>query len=389
MKSRLLSAFLLSLAAVARLSADATVEERLQALERQVQQLSKENADLKRELGWKDAKAPVLVQPAGKEMRLSLGGFLQAQAEFGGAPDPRWAGIKDRFYFRRARIYAQGTFAENFDFKAELDLGGNSLNAGTGLMARANEIYIQWRQYPAAVVRFGQIKPAFGAEALLGDTRSSTIERSLTNDRLTDPRQLGFSVGGDIPGTMFGYLAVIGNGSGANASANDNSKFQKSARVFLTPVSTKDDRLILGVDGLWTADSGVTRPGFGLPGNLFSGNRNSWGVDAQWIHGPLDASVEYLHNAFKPAGAAAFDADGWQATMAYFVVPGKLQGTIRHEEFDPNTSLDADRIRSWTIGVNYLIRGEDLRLMLDYVHGDTPGVTTFGGRWLTRMQVLF
>lgn len=99
-----------------------TVEERLKALEEQVQGLATENARLKQQLGWKDAVPPVLPQPGGKETKLVVGGFLQAQAEFGRASDPRWNGVKDRFFFRRARIYLAGGFAEDFDFKAELDL---------------------------------------------------------------------------------------------------------------------------------------------------------------------------------------------------------------------------------------------------------------------------
>jgi phosphate-selective porin len=370
-------------------AAEPSVEDRLRALENQVQQLRQENAELKQELGWKDRQAPVLVQATGKESKLILGGFLQAQAEFGRAADPRWAGIKDRFFFRRARIYVLGTMAEYFDFKAELDLQGNALTAGTGLMARANEIYLQWRRYPAATLRVGQIKPAFGAEALLGDTRSAAIERSLPNDRLTDGRQLGVGLLGELPDAKVGYLLTMANGNGVNASANDNSKFAKAARVYFTPLATAGDKVILGVDGLWADDAAVTKPDFGFTGNLFSGRRSAWGVDAQWIHGPLDLSVEYLHNTFKPAGAAEFDAAGWHAAAAYYLVPARVQALLRYEEFDPNTTLGGNRTHSWTAGLNYLIKGEDLRLMLDYMYGEVPGSKEDGGRLLTRMQLLF
>lgn len=382
----------LSLALSAR-AAEPTIEERLQTLEAKMQALAKENADLKKQLGFKEEKVPVLVTPAGKETKLSVGGFLQAQGEFGRAADPRWAGVKDRFFFRRARIYVAGSFAEYFvDFKAELDLQGNTLGASTGNLARANEIFVQWRKYDYANVRFGQIKPAFGAEQLASDTKLFAIERTLPNDRLTDGRQLALSLGGDLFGKQAGYLVVIGNGSGSNGSANDNSKFQKSARVFIIPISTKEDKLVFGTSGLWTEDVGVAKSGFGFTGNLFTGERSAWGVDAQWTHGPFDVSAEWLHNTFKPANAtpsARFDAEGWQVTAAYFVVPKKLQLLLRREEFDPNTALGGNTIRSWTGGVNWLILGEDLRLMLDYIHGDVPGSTTDGGRWLTRLQVLF
>lgn len=370
-------------------AADPSVEDRLRALENQVQQLRQENADLKQELGWKDRQAPVLVQPAGKESKLVVGGFLQAQAEFGSAADPRWAGIKDRFFFRRARIYVMGTMAEYFDFKAELDLQGNALTAGTGLMARANEIYLQWHRYPAAMVRVGQIKPAFGAEALLGDTRSAAIERSLPNDRLTDGRQLGVGLVGELPAAKVGYLLTVTNGNGVNVSANDNSKFSKAARVYLTPLATANDKVILGVDGLWADDLAVAKPDFGFSGNQFSGRRSAWGWDAQWIHGPLDLSFEYLHNTFKPTGAGEFAADGWHAAAAYYLMPAKVQALLRYEEFDPNTTLGGNRTHSWTVGLNYLIKGEDLRVMLDYIYGEVPGSKEDGGRLLTRMQLLF
>lgn len=366
-----------------------SVEERLQALEQQVSKLAKENADLKKELGFKDGKAPVLAQPAGKETKLAVGGFLQAQGEFGRAADPRWAGIKDRFFFRRARIYVLGGFAEDFDFKAEIDLQGNSLSAGTGLLSRANEIYINWHKYPEANVRFGQVKPAFGAEALSADTKGFTIERTLPNDRLTDGRQLGFAVLGDLLDKKISYQAVIGNGSGANVSANDNSKFQKSLHATFTAIATKEDKLAFGAGGLWTEDVGASKSGFGFAGNLFTGTRSSWGVDALWNHGRFDAFAEYLHNTFKPAGAASFEADGWQATAAYMLVPARVQALVRHEEFDPNTATGGNDMHSWTVGLNYLIKGEDLRLMVDYIYGQVPGSTTDGGRVLTRMQVLF
>lgn len=370
-------------------AADATVEERLKALEQQVQNLAKENSDLKKELGWKDGKATVVAQPTGKETSLSVGGFLQAQGEFGRAADARWAGVKDRFYFRRARISVLGNFAEDFDFKTELDLQGNSLAAATGLLARGNEIFINWHKYPEANVRFGQIKAAFGAEQLSSDTKGFTIERTLPNDRLTDARQIGFCVNGELDDKLIGYLFTVHNGNGVNVSANDNSKFQKAARVYFTPVATSDDRLVFGVNGLWTEDAGVSKPGFGLAGNLFTGERSAWGVDGLWHHGPLDLSAEWLHNTFKPDGGAVFEADGWSATAACFLVPGKVQGVLRHEEFDPNTGTGGNTSHSWTVGLNYLIKGEDLRLMVDYIHGVVPGTTTDGGRVLTRMQVLF
>ena len=376
----------------ALLAADAAVEDRLKALEQQVQQLAKENTELKQQLGVKDFSTLTLAKPAGKEARLAVGGFLQGQAEFGRASDPRYAGVRDRFFFRRARLYVAGSFADDVDFKAELDLQGNTQAAGTGQLARANEIYLGWHKYPLANLRFGQIKPAFGAEQLAGDTKVYTVERFLASDRLTDGRQLAVSMGGGLPGNRASYLLVVGNGNGANVSGNDNSHFQKTARVTFTPVTTRDGSLVLGANGLWTEDAGVTKAGLGFTGNSFTGRRSGWGVDADWIQGPFDLSAEWLHEDFRPANAApaaGFAGEGWHATAAYYVVPMKLQAIVRREEFDPNTSLPGTTVGAWTFGVNYFFHGDDLKLMLDYVVGRVPGATDDGGRLLTRLQVVF
>jgi phosphate-selective porin len=385
---------LLAILSLGNLSAQTVpgVEERLKALEQQVQGLVKENAELKQQLGWKGDAAPVLAQPGGQETRLVVGGFLQGQAEFGRAADPRWAGVRDRFFFRRARLYVAGVFAEDFDFKAELDLQGNTLSAGTGQLARANEVFINWHKYPFANLRFGQLKPAYGGEALASDCKIPTIERSLASDRLTETRQLAVAAIGDLPGKQVSYYAVVANGNGTNVSANDNSKFQKSLRVTYTPVATAADKLTLAVDGLWTDDVGVTKSDLGFAGNLFTGRRAMRGADLLWSHGPLDLNAEWLRGTFRPANAvpaAEFDAQGWQVTAAYFVIPNRLQAVLRAEEFDPNTAVDGNTVRSHTIGLNYFVKGDDIKLCVDYLHGRVPGSTTDGGRLLTRVQIIF
>jgi phosphate-selective porin OprO/OprP len=381
---------LLSSAALSGQTAPA-VEQRLKALEEQVQGLARENGELKKQLGWDNSSAPVLARPGGKETKLTVGGFLQGQAEFGRASDTRWNGTKDRLFFRRARIYVAGSFAEDFDFKAELDLQGNTLSAGTGQLARANEIFINWHKYSFANLRFGQLKPAFGAEQLLSDTKMLTPERSLSSDRLADGRNLAVAAAGDLFGKKVSYLVNVANGNGSNVSANDNSKFQKSARVSYTPVATDANKVVLGVDGLWTTDAGVSKSDLGLPGNLFTGSRDMFGLDTQWTHGRFDLSAEWLRGCFEPATAPGtkFDAEGWHATAAYFIIPSKLQLVARKEQFDPNTAIGGDTIRTFSVGLNYYLKGDDIKFMIHYLDGRVPGSASDGGRLLSRVQIIF
>lgn len=379
--------------AMPAVGAQNSVEERLQALEERVRQLADENRELKKQLGFRPESAPVFVQPAGKATRLAVGGFLQGQAEFGGVPDPRWAGTTshDRFFFRRARIYVTGAFAENFDFKAELELQGNTLSGGTGHSARANEIYVNWRKYPQANVRFGQLKPAFGAEQLASDTKLLTIERYLGSDRLTEGRQLAVAVLGDVMAGKLSYLLVAANGNGANVSGNDDNHFQRSARVAFTPWAATGRRLTLGVNGLWTEDTAVPRAGLGFTGNTFAGQREGAGIDAALTWGWLELSAEWLRMEYRPVDAVPdvqFDAEAWHATAAVRLVPDRLQAVVRREWFDPNSRRAGDVVETWLLGFNYHLKGDDLKLQVNYLLGDNPGAAR-DGRLLTRVQVMF
>lgn len=366
-----------------------TVEQRLQALEKQVQAMAQENAELKKQLGLKDEPRPVSVQTSGKVTKLAVGGFFQIQAEFGGPADQRFGGVRDRIFFRRARVQVAGEIADDFEFKAEIDLQGNTLGAASGQLTRANEIYVGWKKYPFAKLRIGQLKPAFGAEQLESDLTGMTIERSVASDRISDGRQIGVRVGGDWPGGWLNYTLFIGNGNGANSSANDNSKFARSARVVLTPFKEKERQLSFGVDGFWTDDNGVSKPGLGLAGNLFTGRRAGWGVDAEWRAGDFELTGELLRSRFQPRGAAEFDAQGWHLTAGYFLLPRQLQVVLRREIFDPNTAVGGDDGRSWTFGLNYFLKGEDLALKTNYLVGRGPGATGEEGRLVTRLQVVF
>jgi phosphate-selective porin len=387
-------ALTVGLVAIARplTAAGPTVEERLRALEQTVQTLAQENSELKKQLGWKDATPPVLARPAGPENKLTVGGFLQAQAEFGKAADPRWNNVNDRFFFRRARIYLVGTYAENFEFKAELDLQGNTLGASTGNLARANEVYLGWTGNPYANLRSGQLKPAFGGEQLMSDTRTYFIERTYGKDRLADGRNIALGLYGAAADKRIAYSLVLANGNGSNVSANDNENFQPSARVVFTPYDGADGSLAVAVNALHSKDRGVGKPGLGFTADAFTGKRRMWGADALWKTKPAELHAELLHGAYEPANAVPareFDARAWQVTAAWNAIPKKLQLTVRREEFDPNTAVGGNTVGVWAYGLKYLIKGDDLKFLFNYLDGKVPGSTQDGGRLLTRMQVVF
>ncbi len=389
-----------------------SLEDRLRALEARVGTLEQENAALRHRLGENPAPAASLtsgensatpaavVAPFGTETRLVIGGYTQMQAEFGGTGDARFNGAGDRIYARRMRLFLAGAFAEHFEFRVEGEFGANSVVPGTGLRAQANEILLGWTRYPAATIRVGQLKPAFSGELLSTDYKGVLIERSLGAERIGDARQVGIGVNGDFLGGRAGYYGFVGNGTGANASANDNRKFLQDARVYAVPVdSAATGKLTLGADVLHSTDAGLSKlgPGFdsvagGALDNLFTGTRDGWGVDAAWHFGLLDLSTELLHMRYRPVNAIparSFESESWQLTAAYYLVPHTFQAAVRREHFDPNLSLRGDATDNWMTGVTYYIKGDDLRLMVDYLFGHAAGLIGDQGRLLTRFQIVY
>src|SRR5881392_2893649 len=177
--------------------------ERLQKLERAVEQLQKRNAELEREVSSLkkqstsergapgktktevtydgktyveksvavEEKPHIYVTPRGTEFKLVLGGFIQMNLEDGdvSAFEGRFGStaIKDRFRLRRARINLTGDFAENFDFKMEGDFENSD---GTSPSNRTDfsgtDIWLNWHQFPGAQIKVGQYKAPFGLEQL-------------------------------------------------------------------------------------------------------------------------------------------------------------------------------------------------------------------------------
>jgi len=410
----------------------ASQAERLEKLERAVEQLQKRNAELEREIGSlkkqaavapegkmkktkvaydgkssvekaivEEEKPPVFVVPRASELKLVLGGYIQVNFEDGdvSAFEGRFGltALKDRFRLRRARINLTGDFAEKFDFKVEGDFENSDGLNSSRTAFEATDIFINWHQFAEANIKVGQWKAPFGLEQLTPDPSLIIIERSLPTGAITPERQIGVQIWGK-PFTnvwpeqkdLLTYYAGIFNGNGRNTSINDNNNFMYVGRLELMPFKGKifgqDSSLKLGGDVLNSRDDkgtnisqtlnllvnadGSLSP-FVLPG---ADERTAWSVDAWFNLGPFDLIGEYFQEKVNgrtvnsmPSGFADFTTNGYYITAAYFLIPKKLQAAVRWEDLNPG-QLGNDGIHSITGGLNYYIHGDDLKLMINYIH---------------------
>lgn len=369
---------LAALPAIGRADA-ANLEERLHQLELKVTSLAQENSTLKKQLGW-DAKGnpgPVAAIPQGKETKLAIGGFVQVHGEFGDAPDARFPAA-DRFLMRRARLGLKGSFAENLDFVMQADFGNNSLNSTSGFRAQLTDMFVVWNKYSAAAVTVGQLKVPYGYEQLLADAKIFTIERSLPNDMLTLPRQIGVMVSGGLLDKRVTWAGFVGNGNGNNISYNDNDQFDYVGRVAATLYDKHKVKITSGVNAFRSYDTGT-----------FTGHRSGQGVDAQVAYAGAELDAELLRTDFDRDAGADYAAEGWVLMGSYYVVPGRWQGVFRYESYDPNRSIGRDHTILRTIGVNYLLKGDDLKLSFNYLIGNPPGTAGHQNRLICRLQVVY
>jgi phosphate-selective porin len=337
------------LAAIQPLTTQSASEsDRLEKLERAVEQLQKRNAELEAEVRslkketaavpegkFKtkvthdgktyvekvvEGKLPIYVQQRGPEIKLVLGGFIQINLEdsdaFAFNGNFGQSAIKDRFRLRRARVNLTGDFAEQFDFKVEGDFGQNDGTNNNRTAFSGTDIWLNWHQFPGAQIKIGQYKAPFGLDQLTPDTSLYTIERTLPTGAITPDRQIGAQLWGKPFSNIWPdgkdlltYYAGIFNGNGKNTTVNDNNNFMYVGRLESTlfkDVFGKGSFLKLGADVLNSRDdkgTNISQSGnllvnsdgslspFVLPG---ADERTAWSVDA-WVKlGPFDLIGEYL-----------------------------------------------------------------------------------------------
>lgn len=368
-----------ALLALPCIAAAATVEERLAEMEARLGALASENAVLRQQL---DAVAKKQAEPvvtiAGKEKKLSIGGYIQVQGETGDAPDSRFP-VNDRFLVRRARLTVKGSFAEDIDFTFQSDFGNSNMSENKDYRAQLTDLFVRWKKFDFATVQVGQFKTPFGYEQLLPDTKNPFVERSLPSDKLTLSRQIGAMVSGDFLGERLSYSVGAFNGNKVNNGGNDNENFLTVARVSGVPVKTKALTVSVGANAFTTDD--------GLGSSAVQ--RDGYGLDAQFKAGRLDGAVEWLRVDSNPASGANGTADGWSAHVGYMIWENALRAGLRYETFDPDTNKRDDESENWTLGLTYFLKGDDLKFSLNYVLGDPAGPLSSQGRLLAQAQVIF
>lgn len=129
-----------------------------------------------------------------------------------------------------------------------------------------------------------------------------------------------------------------------------------------------------------------------MGGSMDAGNSNSHfcvnGAHLIYDYKRFKASFEYA-TADGSNGSTGFSpnsSEGYYGTLAYRVTP-KLQLLARYDRFDPNKNKANDMRTEYTAGMNYFIKGQSVKLMVNFVYYTLEN-GTYGSRIMTGTQFI-
>lgn len=208
--------------------------------------------------------------------------------------------------------------------------------------------------------------------------------------------------GGESPFTIpfFGRSQIsrtYGNVRALGIKAQGNHKlYDYSAGIFSSGRFFKDffpgEEVVLNAS---IKPLGLTNGKYGkltMGGSLDSGNAESRffiaGAHTTYEYKRLKASFEYAsaNGSNGSTGFSANDSEGFYGTLAYRITP-RIQVLVRYDQFDPNKAKANDRRTEYTAGINYFIKGQALKLMLNYVYYTLEN-GTYGSRIMAGTQFI-
>lgn len=129
-----------------------------------------------------------------------------------------------------------------------------------------------------------------------------------------------------------------------------------------------------------------------MGGSIDGGNADSRffvaGSHLTYEYKRLKASFEYAsaNGSNGSTGFTANNSEGYYGTLAYRVTP-RLQALVRYDKFDPNKAAANDMRTEYTAGINYFVKGQALKLMLNYVYYTVEN-GTYGSRIMAGTQII-
>jgi len=294
----------------------------------------------------------------------------------------------DNAHLRRARLGFKGNLGEDFNYKAEVDFGGEAVNL--------KEVFLAYTGFELATLQIGNFKPPFGMELNTSTNFTPFIENAPVTNAFARDEILGVAWKGGGDNWAWG-LGAFNEDPGSNNGADES--WSVDARASLDLLQESPHVLHAGLGGsyrhpnqLANAMTFAGRPGgtgtnLVTTGALTVNDALIWGPEAAAVFGPFWAQGEYMRADVDRLGAPADnDFDGWYAQAGIFLTGetrpyngktgnfdrlkpkhpfslkkgefGAWELTARYDELDLNDTgagVAGGEMKNMTFGVNWYI----------------------------------
>lgn len=215
------------------------------------------------------------------------------------------------------------------------------------------DLYIATNKIPHHRVWLGNTRPRVGYEGGYSPYTLPFMLRSQISRNFGSVRRLGLRVTGDY--RLVDYDLGIYDSSTYFQSFMPGSQF--IGWLNFKPLGLTDGRYGR-IDMGGGVQTGSQDTSYRVAGAYLGYKYKKWWLnfeysDADGYNGPVGYVVDKK-------------ASGFYSTLAYRFTP-KVQGLLRYDEFDPNKSISGDKRREYTAGINYFIKGQALKFVLNYV----------------------
>lgn len=274
------------------------------------------------------------------------------------------------FEARRLRVGVQGKFADAWDYQLEI----NAVSS-----ANIDTAFVAYNAGKNGKIILGKDKPQFGFEENTSSASILTIERSTLTNYFQGGKPVGLRYAGKAD--FFSYYVGVFNGQSdgtdRQAAGSDSYLFNASGSANLDGKIGEGTRFKLRLDFL----KDVENAGYYRFNDAIA-------FSVQYGIGEFDVSAEYM----KGEDSAGRDTDGFYIMPSYYIVPKKWQAVVRYETIDGDVGVNvgthryADRVPglarsgneydSIYVGVNYYIKGDNLKLMFGVDQGTNENSLT-------------
>ena len=215
------------------------------------------------------------------------------------------------------------------------------------------DLFVETHRIPHHTLMLGNSRPGVGIEGAQSPYTLPLANRSQISRNLANVRKFGIRLQGDY--------SLIDYDLGGYSSDTYFSSFFPGVEfdgwVNFKPLGKtngKYGKLITG-------------------GGIVSGQRNSKdyftaGAYVGYEYKKLWMRAEYANSDGSNGGdgLTTKKRQGWYVTLGYHITK-KLEAILRYDEFDPDKRISHNNQREYTAGINYYVKGQALKLILNYV----------------------